>query len=63
MERERTLPRQAPRSSGPGAGADDANDMLDDTLGILAAADRILDSIKPVNAEDYLQRHRQSGGE
>jgi len=33
---------------------------LDD---ILAEADRILDNLRPVNAEDYLQQNRQRGGE
>jgi hypothetical protein len=63
MECERTLPRQTPRTGGPGPDGDGQDELLDESLGILAAADRILDSIKPVNAEDYLQRHRQSGGE
>ena len=30
---------------------------------ILSAADRILDAIRPVNAEEYLQQNRQSGGQ
>jgi hypothetical protein len=39
-------------------------DQLRATLdGILAEADRILDNLRPVNAEEYLQQNRQRGGE
>jgi hypothetical protein len=30
---------------------------------ILEAADRILDGLEPVEAEEYLQQNRQTGGE
>jgi hypothetical protein len=30
---------------------------------ILAEADRILDGLRPVNAEEYLQQNRQRGGQ
>jgi hypothetical protein len=63
MERELTLPR--PIGSGGGApacgeGIEQTRAALDD---ILAEADRILDNLKPVNAEEYLQQNRQRGGE
>jgi hypothetical protein len=58
-----TLPR--PAGSGGGAPACDAGieqtrAALDD---ILAEADRILDNLRPVNAEEYLQHNRQRGGQ
>ena len=31
--------------------------------GILAEADRILDDLCPIDAEEYLQQNRQRGGE
>ncbi|HZY88831.1 MAG TPA: hypothetical protein VFE78_28665 [Gemmataceae bacterium] len=31
--------------------------------GILAEADRILDGLRPINAEEYLQQNRQRGGQ
>jgi hypothetical protein len=47
--------------AGPDGGGSDADQA--NALSILAAADRILDSIRPLNAEDYLQQNRQRGGE
>ena len=43
-----------------GAGLDEGQTALDD---ILAEADRILDNLRPINAEEYLQQNRQQGGE
>jgi hypothetical protein len=64
MERERQIQRPvAIGDGGPGPGGADADQVqarLDD---ILSAADRILDAIRPVNAEEYLQQNRQSGGQ
>ena len=60
---ERTL---TPTRRGGGAGVAGGEDLeqvragLDD---ILAEADRILDNLRPINAEEYLQQNRQSGGQ
>jgi hypothetical protein len=43
-----------------GAGAEQVRSDLD---GILAEADRILDGLRPINAEAYLQQNRQRGGQ
>ena len=43
-----------------GAGAGQVQSDLD---GILAEADRILDGLRPINAEAYLQQNRQRGGQ
>jgi len=63
MERQRQIPRPA----GAGAGSDPSIDGVEEVRatmdGILAEADRILDSLRPVDAEDYLQRNRQRGGQ
>jgi hypothetical protein len=60
MELERTAPREAPAGGGgaDGNGLDTraAQEMLD-------AADRILDSIRPVNAQLFLEQNQQRGGE
>jgi hypothetical protein len=63
MERERTA--QRPAAGGGGAGPDGANldEVRAEAVSILDAADRILDSIRPLNAEDYLQQNRQRGGQ
>jgi hypothetical protein len=60
MERERTVERTAAAGGGGPEG-----DGLDARLAqdILDAADRILDSIKPVNAQLYLEQNQQRGGE
>jgi hypothetical protein len=61
MEREQQTQRSV-GSGGPGpeCGSDERQS---NARSILAAADRILDSIRPLNAEDYLQQNRQRGGE
>jgi len=64
MERELTV--QRPAASGGGGPSPDGgalDDVRSATAGILDAADRILDSIRPLNAEDYLQQNRQRGGQ
>lgn len=38
-------------------------DEARDLDGILAEADRILDAMRPIDAEEYLQQNRQQGGE
>ena len=60
------LQRQVQRPAAPGGGGPENNDLEQvrlDAAGILDAADRILDSIRPLNAEDYLQQNRQRGGQ
>jgi hypothetical protein len=63
---ERTLTPTRPTGAGAdttllgGDGLDQTRANLDD---ILAEADRILDNLRPINAEDYLQQNRQRGGE
>jgi hypothetical protein len=61
------LQRQVQLPAAPGDGGGPENNDLDevraDVAGILDAADRILDGIRPLNAEDYLQQNRQRGGE
>ena len=61
---EREMQAQRPVGSGgtgpEGGGNDEAQA---NARSILAAADRILDSIRPLNAEDYLQQNRQRGGQ
>jgi hypothetical protein len=62
---ERELERQ--RTAGGGGGAPECGEGLEQTRGalddILAEADRILDNLRPVNAEEYLQQNRQRGGQ
>jgi hypothetical protein len=63
MEQQLTRPRPVGGSGGPagdGGGLDEVRANLD---GILAEADRILDGLRPINAEEYLQQNRQHGGE
>src|SRR5262249_34937473 len=63
MERERQIVRPAGGGGGPDGGADLLDQVRADAAGILDAADRILDSIRPLTAEDYLQQTRQRGGQ
>ena len=63
MERTRT-PQQATVTSangGPGPDGEDMETIL--AQEILAAADRILDSIRPINAQQYLEQNQQRGGQ
>ena len=62
MEREMQAQRPVgPGGPGPEGGGSDEGQA--NARNILAAADRILDSIRPLNAEDYLQQNRQRGGQ
>jgi hypothetical protein len=64
MERQRQVQRPvAPGGGGGGPEDNDLDEVRADVDGILDAADRILDSIRPLNAEDYLQQNRQRGGQ
>jgi hypothetical protein len=62
MERELTAVR--PGGAGDPAPCPEGVEEVRATLGgILAEADRILDGLRPINAEEYLQQNRQRGGE
>jgi hypothetical protein len=65
MERQQTVQRPVAQhgGGGPGPGDNDLDALRADVGGILDAADRILDSIRPLNAEDYLLQNRQRGGQ
>ena len=63
MERQRQVQQPAAPGGGGGPEGNDQDEVRADLDGILDAADRILDSIRPLNAEDYLQQNRQRGGE
>jgi hypothetical protein len=63
MERELQVQRPPVVGGGGDPGGTDLDRLRADTEGILDAADRILDSIRPLNAEDYLQQNRQRGGQ
>jgi hypothetical protein len=62
MEQTRT-PLHPPVASDGGPGPD--GEGVDTLLAqeILAAADRILDSIRPINAQQYLEQNQQRGGQ
>lgn len=64
MAQQELLTRPAVGGDGGGltgcGGLDEMRGALD---GILAEADRILDGLRPINAEEYLQQNRQQGGE
>lgn len=45
------------------AAAEGLDDLRANLDGILAEADKILDNLRPINAEEYLQQNRQRGGE
>ncbi len=62
MERERTQQRPPADSGGPPAG-DDLDSMLAGASDLLSTADRILDTLRPVDAEDFLLQNRQQGGQ
>jgi hypothetical protein len=61
---ERELQVQRPAGAGaPGPECGGMEEAQANARDILAAADRILDGLGPLNAEDYLQQNRQRGGE
>lgn len=65
MERERERPaqlRNLPVGGEPPAG-DDLDQIRDKLEGILDGADKVLDGLKPVMAEDFLQQSRQRGAQ
>ena len=61
MEQQLTRPR--PAGGGEPGGGEGIEQLAADLDGILAEADRILDALRPINAEEYLQQNRQRGGE
>jgi hypothetical protein len=63
MERQQQLVRPPVQGSGPGPDDNGLEQVRRNADAILDAADRILDSIRPLNAEDYLQQNRQRGGQ
>ncbi len=63
MERQRQVQRPTGPGGGPVPGDEGLEQVRADAAAILDAADRILDSIRPLNAEDYLQQNRQRGGQ
>jgi hypothetical protein len=64
MEQQLTIPRPTRTGGDPLDGCGDALEQTRANLdGILAEADRILDGLRPINAEEYLQQNRQRGGE
>jgi hypothetical protein len=61
---QRELPRVGGGGGGTGLAGGDGLDEVRATLdGILAEADKVLDNLRPINAEEYLQQNRQRGGE
>jgi hypothetical protein len=63
MERERQ-PQQPMRAGGGGPASDHNLEATRSQLeGIHGAADRVLNSIQPVVAEQYLQQSRQRGAQ
>ena len=65
MERERQI--QERHEPGAGGGSEPEPCELDRVKaegdGLLDAADKILDSLRPVEAEAYLEQSHQQGGE
>jgi hypothetical protein len=64
MEREQQ--RQRPGAPGDNSlpeGGEGVEQVRASLEGILAEADRILDGLRPVRAEEYLQQNRQRGGQ
>jgi len=63
---EQQLPRTRPTGGTggePGGSGPDLEQVRAGLDALLAETDRILDTLRPVNAEDYLQQNRQRGGE
>jgi hypothetical protein len=62
-ERTLTVPRPTAGGGDESCGGEGLEKVRDALDGILAEADRILDNLRPVNAEEYLQQNRQRGGQ
>lgn len=63
MEQQLMRPRPVGGSGDPLGGGEGVEQVRANLDGILAEADRILDGLRPINAEEYLQQNRQRGGE
>ena len=55
---QHAVPHVGPPPSGP-----DLDEVRGKVEGILSAVDQILNSVPPVEAEDYLQQNRQRGAQ
>jgi hypothetical protein len=63
-QRELSIPRTEGAGGGdPLTGCAGVEEIRANLDGILAEADRILDNLRPINAEEYLQQNRQRGGQ
>jgi hypothetical protein len=65
MERERQFPQRDEQSPGDGSEREacELDRVKAEGDGLLDAADKILDSLRPVEAEAYLEQSHQQGGE
>jgi hypothetical protein len=65
MENERQIPRPLEACNRDAAGLERSNldQIRSEGDGLLDAADKILDSLRPVEAEDYLEQSHQRGGQ
>jgi hypothetical protein len=65
MENERQIPRQMPPCDRNASGLESSNleQLRAEGDGLLDAADKILDSLRPVEAEEYLEQSHQRGGQ
>ena len=63
MEQTRTLPRPTAGTGDELCGGEGLEQLRTGLDGILSEADRILDGLRPINAEEYLQQNRQRGGQ
>ena len=65
MENERQIPRPLQQRDREARGPErnDLESLRAEGEGLLDAADRILDSLRPVEAEEYLEQSHQRGGQ
>jgi hypothetical protein len=63
MEQQLTRPRGPGGPGGDGLEGENLDTLRVNLDSILAETDRILDNLRPVNAEQYLEQNRQRGGE
>jgi hypothetical protein len=65
MEHERQIPRQHGPGDGHGPGPEpgELDRIRAQGAGLLDAADKILNSLPPVEVEIYLEQGRQRGGQ